>query len=65
MNHMFEWKDAYSVKIPSIDAQHKTLFGLANDLNSAMTKGHGQDVLSGVLDRLVSTRFRTSPTKKR
>ena len=51
---MFEWKNDYSVKIQSIDAQHKVLFGLAGELNAAMTKGQGQTVLTSVLDRLVS-----------
>jgi hemerythrin-like metal-binding protein len=51
---MFEWKNDYSVKIQSIDAQHKVLFGLASELNAAMAKGQGKTMLASVLDRLVS-----------
>ena len=49
---MFEWKPDYSIKIPGIDAQHKVLFGLADELNTAMSKGQGSKTLSSVLDRL-------------
>jgi hemerythrin-like metal-binding protein len=51
---MFEWKAEYSVKVQSIDAQHKVLFNIAKELNSAMAKGQGRTVLASVLDRLVS-----------
>jgi hemerythrin-like metal-binding protein len=51
---MFEWKPDYSIKIQSIDAQHKVLFGLASELNAAMAKGQGSAALTSVLDRLVS-----------
>src|SRR5271166_5081057 len=50
---MFEWNNRYSVQIGSIDAQHQTLFRLAEELNSAMAAGRGKSALSPVLDRLV------------
>jgi hemerythrin-like metal-binding protein len=51
---MFEWKPEYSVKIDSIDAQHKILFGLASELRNAMAKGQGKAALESILDRLVA-----------
>jgi hemerythrin-like metal-binding protein len=50
---MFEWNNRYSVQIGSIDAQHQTLFGLAEELNTAMAAGQGKSVLSRILNRLV------------
>jgi len=50
---MFEWNNRYSVQIGSIDAQHQTLFGLAEELNTAMATGKGKSVLCRTLDRLV------------
>jgi hemerythrin-like metal-binding protein len=50
---MFEWNNRYSVQIASIDAQHQTLFRLAEELYAAMTAGHGKSSLSRILDRLV------------
>jgi hemerythrin len=50
---MFEWNKRYSVQIGSIDAQHQTLFSLAEELHTAMSAGQGKSVLSRTLDRLV------------
>jgi len=50
---MFEWNPRYSVQIGSIDAQHQTLFHLAEELNTAMAAGRGKSALSRILDRLV------------
>src|ERR1039458_10035476 len=50
---MFEWNNRYSVEIGSIDAQHQTLFHLAEELHTAMSAGRGKTVLSPILDRLV------------
>lgn len=36
---MFEWNDAYSVNITTVDSQHKKLFRLAGDLHRAMLAG--------------------------
>ena len=53
MQVMFEWKDEYSVSIASIDAQHKKLFAIADELHEAMRTGQTKPVLSKILDRLV------------
>jgi hemerythrin-like metal-binding protein len=50
---MFEWNPRYSVQIDSIDAQHQTLFQLAEELHTAMSAGRGKSALSRSLDRLV------------
>lgn len=50
---MFEWSDRFSVGIPSIDAQHQTLFGMAAELLTAMSNGRGKAVTGKILDRLV------------
>jgi hemerythrin-like metal-binding protein len=50
---MFEWNPQYSVQIGSIDAQHQTLFRLAEELNTAMAAGRGKSALFRILDRLV------------
>jgi hemerythrin-like metal-binding protein len=50
---MFEWKNDYSVNIASIDAQHKKLFAIAEELHEAMRTGQSKSVLTKILDRLV------------
>ncbi len=49
---MFEWKDEYSVNILEIDAQHKRLVAMTNELFDAMGQGKGQDVLGRILNGL-------------
>lgn len=48
-----EWSDDFSVKVSDMDAQHKKLFGMINDLNDAISSGKGRDAVSAVLKRLV------------
>jgi hemerythrin len=50
----FEWKDYYSVRIAQIDAQHKKLVGLLNELYDAMQAGKGKEVLERTLANLVA-----------
>ena len=45
---MFEWKDEYSVGIPSIDAQHKKLVRMLNDLFSAMREAKANKILGEI-----------------
>lgn len=35
----FDWEEGYSVKIPSIDDQHKKLISFINDAHEALTSG--------------------------
>jgi hemerythrin len=48
------WKDSYSVGIPKIDAQHKTLIDLTNQLHAAMKSGKAQQAMAKTLDDLVA-----------
>jgi hemerythrin len=50
---MFQWNDSYNTGIGSVDAQHKTLFQIANRLHEAMTAGQGKAALGSILERLV------------
>jgi len=50
---LFEWNDDYSVKVASIDAQHKKLVGMLNDLHDGMVSGTGAEKLSALLGGLV------------
>lgn len=49
---VFAWKKEYSVEIPEIDAQHRQLVAILEDLNRAMRKAEGHKVLEVILDRL-------------
>ncbi|MDI6800710.1 MAG: bacteriohemerythrin [Thermodesulfovibrionales bacterium] len=50
---ILQWHDKYKVNIIEIDAQHKKLFALYNELLNAMYKGEGYDVLEKCLDELI------------
>jgi hemerythrin len=50
---MFEWNDAYSVRVQSVDAQHKTLFRMAAELHQAMLAGKAKAIVAQLLDQLV------------
>ena len=50
---LFPWKEAYSVRIPRIDTQHKGLIALINDLHTAMLEGRAKAALSRIVDELV------------
>lgn len=53
MVNEYAWSDAYSIGIPEIDEQHKTLFGLLEQLNSAISARRGSTACSEVLKQLV------------
>ncbi|MGM0508923.1 MAG: bacteriohemerythrin [Fusobacteriota bacterium] len=48
------WKSKYSVKVPSIDAQHKRLVSLINQLNNAMLQKKGKEEIEEVLQELAN-----------
>jgi len=50
---LFDWRDEYSVKVPSIDAQHRRLVDMLNDLHEGMVSGTGSERLSALLAGLV------------
>lgn len=54
MAELIQWDDTkYSVKIRSIDEQHKKLVVLINQLFDAMTKGEAHSQLSGIIQELI------------
>jgi hemerythrin-like metal-binding protein len=54
MMPLLQWKDEYSVKVRSIDAQHKKLVDLINQLHEAMSSGRSKEVLDRVFSELVT-----------
>lgn len=51
---LMEWNEKLSVGVPSIDAQHKKLVAMLNELYDAMQAKHSQEALGKVLDGLIS-----------
>jgi len=51
---LMQWNEKMSVGIDSIDAEHKKLVGMLNDLYDGMRSGHGKEVLGKVLDNLIA-----------
>ena len=52
MNKLVEWSDELSVGIDEIDAQHKVLVGLINEMHEAIEQRHGSEVVESILTRL-------------
>lgn len=50
---LIEWKNGKSVSIYEIDAQHKKLFDLINQLNYALKKDEGNLVLTHIIKQFV------------
>ncbi len=48
-----DWSDKLSVGVPSIDAQHKKLVSMVNELFDAMRSGHGKDAVGKTLTGLI------------
>jgi hemerythrin-like metal-binding protein len=53
MANCITWKDFYSVGEPSLDAEHKHIIGILNELVEAVELGSDHEILKSVLDRLV------------
>ena len=49
-----DWRNEFSVGVEEIDAQHKKLIGLINDLAEARDAGKAPDRISDILSRLVN-----------
>ena len=47
------WNDSYSVKVEKLDAQHKDVFEMINELADAMRKGEGAAAIQPTLTRLM------------
>jgi len=50
---LLAWNDSFSVKVKTLDGQHKNLFETVNELHTAMTQGKAQAVTGAILKRLV------------
>jgi hemerythrin len=50
---LFHWDSTYSVNVGVLDAQHKTLVTMINELHGAMTERTGKDKLGGILSNLI------------
>lgn len=50
---LFAWSDSYRVGIDEIDAQHKELVRLLNDLHISIREHHGSATSREILNRLV------------
>lgn len=47
-----EWNDNYSVGLERMDKEHIQLFDMVNELNLAMSKGKGKEIVIDIVDRL-------------
>lgn len=50
---LFPWNNEYSLKIESIDKDHKHLLDLINKLFDAMSKGKAKEVLNEIMNSLI------------
>ncbi len=50
---LVEWNEKLSVGLPSVDAQHKKLVAMLNDLYEAMQARHSHEALGKVLNGLI------------
>ncbi len=50
---LFTWHDIYSVGVPSIDAQHKRLFDIANRFHDAYVARSDRETLLRVFNELI------------
>jgi hemerythrin len=53
MSKYVAWKDVYSVGEESLDAQHKQILSIINDLYDAIEAGREYDDRKAILDRMV------------
>jgi hemerythrin-like metal-binding protein len=51
---IFDWDDSIALGIPTIDEQHKALFGWINTLNEAVKNGDGSAAVGEVIWKLIT-----------
>lgn len=51
---LLDWQETLSVGVPTIDAEHKKLVSLLNDLHVAMTEGRSKQAMGEVLTGLIT-----------
>jgi hemerythrin len=50
---LLEWTDRLSVGVEALDAEHRRMIALINELFDAISEGKGKDALGPVLDKLI------------
>lgn len=50
---LFEWSESFSVKIPSIDEQHKKLIELVNEFHQAIQEKKSDQIIEKTFNELV------------
>ena len=50
---LFLWKKSYDIGVPEVDAQHRRLVGMINELSDAMLDQHGQRTVPHILAELM------------
>ncbi|MGV8121503.1 MAG: bacteriohemerythrin [Candidatus Xenobiia bacterium LiM19] len=51
---LITWSDKISVHVKEFDEHHKKLVGYVNDINDAMQKGKGKEVIPPILVKLMN-----------
>jgi hemerythrin len=51
---LVSWNDKVSINVQAIDAQHKNLIALVNDLHEAMKSQQGTEAIGALLRRLIT-----------
>lgn len=50
---VFRWRDEYQIKVEAMDAQHRELFALAEELQGAIEPGRGKAAVDAAFDSLL------------
>ena len=50
---LIQWSSKYSVGVDEIDAQHRSLIDLTNELYAMMRKHEANDKITIILDKLI------------
>lgn len=50
---LFQWRDEFSMKVPSIDAQHRKLVDMLNELHDGMVSGQAKEKMAPLLEGLI------------
>lgn len=51
--HLIEWKKSFNIGVDVVDAQHRKLVELLNNIHTTMQQGHGEESIEGTLRELV------------
>ena len=51
---LLEWNPSFSVDVPEMDAEHKKLISLVNELNDAMKAGKAKDEMDRIFGELAT-----------